>query len=492
MSPVIQEHYQLFIENKFVAGTTGETFETRNPATNDLLATLAKANERDVDRAVKAARKAFPAWSKTPVEERSRMLNALADAIEADIERVAAIDTHEMGRRLFETTYDQFIAIGHYRYFAASVLTHEGFGRPIPGGQFIAVREPLGVCAQIVPWNVPAIMVASKLAPALASGNTVVLKPDENASISTLELCKKIAHIFPPGVVNVITGIGEQTGAALINHPDIDKIAFTGSTEVGRLIGQTAANALLPATLELGGKSPVIVFPDVTETDGLIDNLAFAAMYCNGQSCLAGTRLFLHADIYGRVIDKLLERLSRAVVGSPTAADTTLSCLVSAKQGERVMDYIKIGQDEGANLLLGGQRRMIEGCEAGYFIEPTVFEADNSMRIAQEEIFGPVLSVMKWSNYEHMIEEANASRYGLASGVYTNDLAMALNTADLLQTGSVWVNQYFNLMNGTPFGGYKESGLGREFCHETLNHYTQLKSITLVGSVPDPFYIQAH
>jgi aldehyde dehydrogenase (NAD+) len=484
-----QDDYGLFIGNEFVKGVANEHFVTCNPATGETIAKLAKASKADVDRAVNSAREAFPLWSKTPIEERARMLNALADALASDIERAAAIDTCEMGRRLFETTYDQYIAIGHYRYFAAAALTHEGFGRPIPGGHFIASREPLGVCAQIVPWNVPAIMVASKLAPALAAGNTVVLKADENASISTLELCRKIAKIFPKGVVNVITGLGEDTGAALVNHPGISKIAFTGSTEVGRLIGQSAANALLPATLELGGKSPVIVFPDVTETDALIDNIAFAAMYCNGQSCLAGTRLFLHDDIYQNVLDKLLERLSRAVIGPPTASDTTISCLVSAKQGERVLDYINVGLSEGAELLCGGGRRNIPGCEAGYFIEPTVFEADNSMRIAQEEIFGPVLSVMRWNDYDGMIAQANDSRYGLASGIYTNDLTAAMTTAERLEAGSVWVNQYFNLLNGTPFGGYKDSGLGREFCHETLNHYTQLKSITLVNAPPDPFYI---
>jgi aldehyde dehydrogenase (NAD+) len=486
----IDGNYGLFINNEFIAGTNGEILEARNPATGELLATLTKADAHDVERAIDAARRAFPKWSKTPIEERSGMLNALANALEADMARSAAIDTEEMGRRLFETNYDQIIAISHYRYFAAAVMTHEGFGRRIPGGQFFAVREPLGVCAQIVPWNVPAIMVASKLAPALAAGNTVVLKPDENASISTLELCKKIAKIFPAGVVNVITGAGESTGAALINHPGVDKISFTGSTEVGRLIGRVAADALLPVTLELGGKSPNIVFPDVTEVDALADNIAFAAMYCNGQSCLAGTRLFLHEDIYGKVMDKLLERLSRAVVGPPTAEDTTISCLVSAKQGERVLDYIRIGREEGAKLVFGGSRREVQGCEAGYFIEPTVFEADNGMRIAQEEIFGPVLSVMRWSDYESMIEEANDSRYGLASGIYTNDLSLALTTAERLQAGSVWINQYFNLMNGTPFGGYKESGLGREFCHDTLNHYTQLKSITMVTGLPEPFYIK--
>lgn len=489
MNPTLDTLYRPFINNEF-RQSSSETFDARNPATGALLARLTRGGAADIDLAVNAARAAFPAWSATPPEQRAALLNKLADAMEADMQRMAQIDACDIGRRIYETTYDEYISIGHYRYFAAAALTHEGFGRPIPNGHFIAKREPIGVCAQIIPWNVPAIMVASKVAPALAAGNTLVLKPDENASLSTMEWCKKIAAIFPPGVVNVVPGLGVEAGQALIRHPGVAKIAFTGSDEVGRLIATAAGEALLPVTLELGGKSANIVFPDVDDIDAVVDNAAFAAMYCNGQSCLAGTRLFVHEDIYSKFMDKLCSRLAAAKIGSAFEEGVTLTCLVSEKQGRRVLDYIELGKSEGAKLLTGGKRVPVSGCDAGYFIQPTVFEARNSMRICQEEIFGPVLSVMRWSDYETMLSEANDSRFGLASGVYTSNLANALKTADRLQAGSVWVNQYFNLMNGTPFGGYKHSGLGREFCHETLNHYTQLKSITLAMSVPPPFYIR--
>lgn len=489
MDTGLDARYGAFIDNQWVDDHSLGHFEARDPATAELLATVCVSSVGLVNRAVEAASRAQPGWAALPVEQRSLALMRLADALEQDLSRMALIDCREVGRRLHETTFDQHVAVGHYRYFAGAVLTHEGISRALPGGQFFARREALGVCAQVVPWNVPAIMVAAKLAPALAAGNTVVLKPDEHASLSTLELCKKIGSIFPPGVVNVVPGPGVTTGQALIAHPGIHKIGFTGSTEVGRLMAGAAAQALLPATLELGGKSPCIVFPDVSDFATLSDNLAFAAMYCNGQSCLAGTRLFLHEDIYESAIDALLARLARARVGAPLAPDTTVSCLVSARQGERVLDYIEVGKREGATLLCGGKRVPVPGCEAGYFIEPTVFLAENRMRICREEIFGPVLSVIRWSDYEQMIAEANDSPYGLASGIYTRDIGQALRTADRLQAGSVWVNQYFNLFNGSPFGGFKQSGLGREFCHETLNHYTQLKSVVLAHDMPPPFYI---
>jgi acyl-CoA reductase-like NAD-dependent aldehyde dehydrogenase len=304
-----------------------------------------------------------------------------------------------------------------------------------------------------------------------------------------MELAKKIAEIFPPGVINIVPGYGPEAGQLLIRHPAVRKLSFTGSTEVGRLIAGAGAEALLPITLELGGKSPNIVFPDVEDIDAVVDNVAFAGMYCNGQSCLAGTRLFLHADIYNDFTRRLVERLGAARIGAPFEESVTLTCLVSEKQGRRVTDYIRTGIDEGAKLLYGGERKSVAGHEAGWFIQPTLFEATNKMRIAREEIFGPVLSVIKWHDYESMIEQANDSEYGLASGLYTGNLNNALRTVRRLQAGSVWINQYFNLGHGTPFGGYKNSGLGREFSHETLKHYSQVKSVAIAGVVPRPFYI---
>jgi acyl-CoA reductase-like NAD-dependent aldehyde dehydrogenase len=358
----------------------------------------------------------------------------------------------------------------------------------VPGGWSLAKREPLGVVGQIIPWNVPGIMVALKLAPALAAGNTVVLKPDEHASLSTLELCDALAGIFPPGVVNVVPGFGERAGAALSAHPDVAKLAFTGSAEVGRLVAHAAVDRLVPVSLELGGKSPNIVFPDVTDLDRVVDNAAFAALYCNGQSCLAGTRLFVHDDIYDEFTHKLVDAFKSVKIGNPLDATTRLGPIISQVQADRVSGYLETGKKEG-NLLTGGSRATVEGGEHGYFFEPTIFETDNETRIAQEEIFGPVLCVLRWRDYDTMIDQANDIGYGLASGIYTGNLANAMRTADRLQAGSVWVNQYVNLADGVPFGGYRGSGLGREYCKETLDMYTQLKSIVLSAEIQDPFFL---
>ena len=481
--------YGAFIDNNFVIPPGATLFSAVNPATGEILADLVACGHDLVDAAVAAATRAYPSWAATPVSDRSRMLNRLADVLEADLSRHALIDCYDIGRRLFETTYDQGIAISQYRYFAGAILTLEGASRLIPNGLFTTRYEPLGVCALVVPWNVPSIMAACKIAPALAAGNTVVLKPDENASLSTMELCKKIAAIFPPGVVNVVPGPGPETGQYLIHHPGIRKLSFTGSTEVGRLVASAGAAALLPVTLELGGKSPNIVFPDIADVDAVVDNVAFASIYCNGQSCLAGTRLFLHADIYDGFLDKLAERFATAKVGAPLEEGVTVTCLISEKQGRRVSDMIQAGRDEGAKLRQGGGRVKVPGNEHGWFIEPTLFEASNTMAIAREEVFGPVLSVIKWNEFDQMIAEANDSDYGLASGLYTGSLANALRTADRLEAGSVWVNQYFNLGSGTPFGGYKQSGLGREFSHDTLKQYSQVKSVAFAADTPPPFFI---
>lgn len=483
----LSDAYGAFIDGEF-RPVQGKTFAATNAATGAHIANIAQCGAKEIDQAVAAARKAFPAWRATMPEDRSALLLRLADALAADAERLSLIDAVDIGRRLPETRIDHHIAIAQYRYFAAAAITHEGFGRPIPNGYMLAKREPIGVCGQIIPWNVPAIMVAFKLAPALAAGNTVVLKPDEHASLSTLELGKHIARIFPPGVVNIVPGLGEEAGAALTQHPGVSKLAFTGSGEVGRLVAHAGAERLLPVSLELGGKSPNIVFPDVEDIDAVVDNALFAAMYCNGQSCLAGTRLFVHDAIYDQFVGKIAAGAARVKVGSPVDEATRLSGMVSEKQGKRVLNYIDIAKAEGARLIAGGKRAIVEGSEAGYFIEPTVFEARNSMRIAQEEVFGPVLSVIRWNDPEQLIREANDVRYGLAAGIYTSSLRNAMDTADRLEAGSVWINHYFNLASGSPFGGVKESGIGREYCHETLNMYSHLKAITIQTRVAPAWF----
>lgn len=479
--------YGAFINNEF--RPAAKTFPAIAAATGKPLAELARCGADEIDEAVRAARTAFPAWKALQPEERSAYLLKLADALEQDAKRLTLIDTLDIGRGTWETALDHVFAVAQYRYFAAAAITHQGFGRPIPGGYLTAKREPYGVCGQIIPWNVPAIMAAFKIAPAVAAGNTVVLKPDENASLSTMELCRHIARIFPPGVINIVPGIGEEAGAALTAHPHVARLAFTGSSEVGRIVSTAGANRLVPVSLELGGKSPNIVFPDVTpqDMDAIVDNVTFAALYCNGQSCLAGTRLFLHEDIHADFMDRLVASMRRVRIADPRSDGPLLGCLVSERQGRRVQSYIDVGRAE-AKLVTGGERRQVAGCEAGWFFEPTVFETSNDTRIAQEEIFGPVLSVIRWRDYEQLIHDANNVRYGLAAGLYTNSLPMALETADRLEAGNIWINSYFNLASGSPFGGFKESGIGSEFCFETLNMYTHLKAITMQASVKPAWF----
>jgi aldehyde dehydrogenase (NAD+) len=466
----------------------GDDFLAVAPATGAQIATISRGGKAEIAAAVAAAKAAFPAWAATRPEHRAKLLNRVADWLEDNTDRLVGIDALDIGRTVFELPQDYRQAIGQYRYFAAAIITHDGWNNAVPGGWALAKREPYGVVGQIIPWNVPAIMVAFKLAPALAAGNTVVLKPDENASLSTLELAKFLAEVFPPGVVNVVPGFGEEAGAALTAHPDVAKLAFTGSPEVGRLIAHAGAQRLVPVSLELGGKSPTIVFPDIDDIDAVVDNTTFAATFCNGQSCLAGTRLFVHDEIYPDFVAKLTSAFQQIKIGDPTDPATRLGCLVSATQGDRVAGYIELGKAE-ANLLTGGRRTEVAGHEQGWFFEPTVFETSNDTRIAQEEIFGPVLSLIRWRDFDEMIRQANDIRYGLASGVYTSNLRNAMRTADRLQAGQVWVNQYVNLVEGFPFGGYKESGLGREVSKETLDMYTQLKTVVLAEQVPPPFYV---
>lgn len=486
----IDDFYPALIGGEF-RSLSSERFDALNPTTGEVLTSYSRGGAADIDAAVSAAQAAFPSWSVVRPEERSRMLLKVADWLEENIERMTLIDAADIGRTVFEVPQDYRQAIGQYRFFAAAIMTHDGWNNILPGDWRIAKREPLGVIGQIIPWNVPAIMAAFKLAPALAAGNTVVLKPDENASLSTMVLAKVLDEIFPPGVVNVVPGFGEEAGAALTAHPGTSKLAFTGSPEVGKLVAHAGADRLIPVSLELGGKSPNIVFPDADDIDAVVDNATFASTFCNGQSCLAGTRLFVHDDIYDTFMAKLVASFQRIKVGSPLDPATRLGALVSQKQGERVLGYIDSGKSE-AELVWGGNRLEVPGNANSVFIEPTIFATSNDTRIAQEEIFGPVLSVIRWSDFDKMIYDANNVNYGLASGIYTSNLENAMRTADQLKAGNVWINQYVNLQDGFPFGGYQGSGIGREVSKETLDAYTALKSVMIRGSVPPPFYAPAN
>lgn len=482
LDPKLQEKYGAFINNEFIEPTNGY-INAVNSANGEVLAQIARGGKHEIDVAVLAARQAFEGWSNKTIEERSALLHKVADVLEANQERLKMIECLDTGRAIHEFDLDYKLAIYQFRYFASAILTYEGMSRPVENGHLIVKKEPLGVCAQIIPWNVPMIMVSFKLAPALAVGNTIVLKPAEDASLSTLEFAKLLAEVLPKGVVNVVPGLGTEAGQALIEHPDIDKLAFTGSVGVGRLVGKTAGERLLPVTLELGGKAPHIVFPDV-DIDRAVENATMGYTFFNGQSCILGTRLLIHEDIYDEFVEKLIARAKEVVVGDPTDRATRVSAIINEKQGKRILGYFDIAKAEGAKILYGGNRVTVLGNEYGYFIEPTIIEASPNMRIAQEEIFGPACTVTRWSTVEEVIEIANGVEYGLAAGIMTDNLENALKTANKLQAGSVWINQYFNFQSGAPFGGYKNSGVGREYSKEALDNYSQSKTIVAAYQLP--------
>ncbi|WP_158734838.1 aldehyde dehydrogenase [Alteribacillus sp. YIM 98480] len=480
--------YGPFINGEIVESTNGY-IDAVNAANGKLLSKIGRGGKEDVDRAVKAANEAFEGWSNTLIEERSALLNKIADTLEANQERLKMIECMDTGRAIHEFDLDYQLAIYQFRYFASAILTYEGASRPVNNGHLIIKKEPLGVCAQVIPWNVPMIMTAFKLAPALAAGNTVVLKPAEDACLSVMEFAKLLSDILPKGVVNVVPGYGTEAGQALIDHPDIHKLAFTGSVEVGRLVGKTAGERILPVTLELGGKAPHIVFPDV-DIDRAVENATLGYTFFNGESCILGTRLLIHDDIYDQFIEKLIARAKEIKIGDPTDRSTRLAAIINEKQGKRVLNYFDIAREEGAKILYGGNRVTVPGNEYGYFIEPTIIEAEPKMRIAQEEIFGPAATVTRWRDIDEVINMANDVDYGLAAGIMTEDLENAINTANKLEAGSVWINQYFNFQSGAPFGGYKNSGVGREYSKEALDQYTQSKTIVAAYQLPPAGYFK--
>lgn len=479
----LDEKYGPLINGEIVDASKGY-FNAVNAATGEVLAQLGRGGEEDVDKAVKAARTAFPEWAATPIEQRSILLNKIANVLEENQERLKLIESMDTGRALHEFDLDYQLAINQFRYFAGAILTYyEGESRPVDNGYLITKKEPLGVCAQIIPWNVPMIMTAFKLAPALAAGNTLVLKPAEDACLSVMEFGKLISKILPEGVVNMVPGYGEEAGQALIDHPDIDKLAFTGSVEVGRLVGKTAGDRILPVTLELGGKAPHIIFPDV-DLDTAVENATLGYTFFNGESCILGTRLFIHNDIYDEFVEKLIERAKQVKIGPPTDRSTRLASLINEQQGKKVLNYFEIAKKEGAKILYGGNRVTVPGHEYGYFIEPTIIEAEPHMRIAQEEIFGPAATVTRWSDVDEVVKVANDVKYGLAAGIMTDNLENGLAVANRLEAGSVWINSYFNFQTGAPFGGYKNSGVGREYSKEALDEYSQSKTIVAAYKRP--------
>lgn len=469
---------KLFINGQWVESVNGRTFETFNPATGEALAVVHEATEQDIDRAVRAARTAFEQgpWSKMSASERSRLIYLLADKMEEHKEELAQLDTLDSGKPIRESrAADVPLAIDHFRYFAGWATKIMGQTIPVSGNFFNYTRhEPVGVVGQIIPWNFPLLMATWKLGAALATGCTVVLKPAEQTPLSALYLAQLAQEVgFPDGVINIVPGFGDSAGAPLVNHPQVDKIAFTGSTQVGKSIMKQASETLKRVTLELGGKSPNIILPDADLTKA-VPGALFGIMFNQGQVCCAGSRLYIQKKHYDNFLADMVSHAEKIQQGHGINPDTEMGPLVSNEQQNRVISYIQKGVEEGAELLTGGKVPF----DQGYFVQPTIFaNVNDSMTIAREEIFGPVVSALPFTDLDNLIERANNTDYGLAAGVWTENLKSAHYLAQRLKAGTVWVNCYNALDAASPFGGYKQSGLGREMGSYALNAYTEVKSV---------------
>ncbi|HEY3083837.1 MAG TPA: aldehyde dehydrogenase family protein [Candidatus Dormibacteraeota bacterium] len=474
---------KLFIGGRWVEAASGRLFGVENPATGEQLASVAEAQAEDVDRAVAAARKSFDRgdWRELPPAERAKVLWKIGDMIEERADEFAQLETLDNGMPINDALlFHVPLAAATFRYYAGWITKLDGATQQISlPGKYLSytLREPVGVVGQIIPWNFPLLMAAWKVAPALACGNSVVLKPSEETPLSALLLAEVLQQAeVPDGVVNVVPGRGEVAGARLAAHPDVDKIAFTGSTEVGRLIARASAESNLKrVSLELGGKSPNIVFDDADLTRA-VSGAFFGIFFNQGQVCSAGSRLFVQENIYDHALDELLKTVKETRIGPGIDPVTQMGPLVSKGQTERVLGYITLGEKEGARLLAGGSRP--QGLEGGNFVEPTVFaDVDGKMRIAREEIFGPVVAAIPFSDEEDLVAKANSTIYGLVAGVWTRDVARAHRVAHALKAGTVYVNCYHIVDPVTPWGGYKQSGWGRELGPYALDLYTELKNV---------------
>jgi betaine-aldehyde dehydrogenase len=473
----LPEHRDAFYGGKWHKAKSGRSGDTINPGTGESLGAVADCGAADIDAAVAAAKAAFPAWRDTPPLERARLLKRIANVLRDHAEELALIDAADCGNPYAEMIKDATIAAAQIEFYAGLVTEMKGASIPMgPGVVNFSVREPRGVVGRIIPFNHPFMFCAGKAAAPLATGNTVVMKPPEQAPLSSLRLAELIDGILPPGVFNLVPG-GREAGSALSSHKDVAMIALIGSVPTGRAVMKAAADTLKPVMLELGGKNALIAFPDADPddvADGVIGGMNFT--WC-GQSCGSTSRAFIHEKIYDAVLAKVKTKIAYYKPGIATDPATTMGSIISKVQHEKIMGFIDSAKQEGARLLTGGGPPKDAALARGFFIEPTVFEVQPNMRIAREEIFGPVLSVFRWSDEANMLEQVNSVEYGLTASIWTNDLSTAHRTAAAVQAGFVWINEVSKHFLGAPFGGFKQSGIGREECFEEMIAYTQEKNI---------------